>query len=169
MTSPDRLAERRDALLATYREIARTRMAGLPVCNPALAVAAIGFAAAPAAEDDDPEAALGILLTPWFMNLVHLPLQPCDGRRAVGTVRRRRIAGHDLDFIAAHEPALGGFAACSLFSPVFEFASLDAACATADAVLALLRPAAAAAATTPAARPPRRAFLFGGGRAAAPA
>jgi hypothetical protein len=59
-----------DTLAAIYRGAARA-MRDLPVYNPALAVAAIGFRAL----DDH---AFGVIVTPWFMNLVRVPLDCTD-------------------------------------------------------------------------------------------
>lgn len=185
-------------LEAAFREIAATRMAGVPLCHPGLRVQAIGFEACA----DEP-AAQGILLTPWFMNLVHLPLAGAQTQAqaraqadaqaqasmpvlAVGESRRRRVGAHVFEFIGAHEPALGSFEACSLFSPMAEFADQAAARATAEAVLAQLRApvpveagaAPLVAATAPHAAPApqagpdshavpgpaRRGFLFGRSR-----
>lgn len=152
------LSSRADTLAALFHTIATTRMAGLPMLNPALQVQAIGFAPLPAETAAEPPAALGVLLTPWFMNLVHLPLARIEAPAEVGRTRTLRLNGHVLDFIGAHEDALGAFAACSLFSPVFEFARQADALATALAVLAELR-------TAP--RPARRTFLLGRTGAAA--
>lgn len=174
MSAPSRpqpeLAHRIDALVAAFDRIARTRMAGVPVLHAGLRVEAVGFAceaAAPVGPDADPAGpwADGILVTPWFMNLVVFPLRPCDGAADVGRSHTRTIGREPFDFIGAHEPGFGAFAACSLFSPMFEFADHAAAIATAQAVLATLRlPTAEVPVPAPqpqAERPARRQFLFG--------
>ena len=170
--APASPAARIAALEAAYAHIAATRMAGLPLLQPGLRVQALGFAP----QADAPQWLLGVLITPWFMNLLRLPLGPqaeplALGERGARTLGQgaRRLA---LDFIGAHEPALGGFEACSLFSPLHGFADQAAVVATAEAVLAQLRAATAAAAGAstgvPAAGPvpSRRGFLFGRGAAA---
>ena len=53
-------------LVAHYEAIYAERMRDLPIVNPRLAVEAVGFEQW---EDQD----LGVLITPWFMNLVLLP------------------------------------------------------------------------------------------------
>ena len=172
MTAASALARRTQALENHFAMVARTRMAGLPVMHAAMPVEAIGFAPLGPGDDDDGRgagdeadagrtgrdaagpAALGVLLTPWFMNLVWLPLQADPSAAGVGTTRTVALGGERLAFIVAHEPAIGRFATCSLYSPVFEFADAGTARATALAALALLR--------TPAqVQPARRAFLFG--------
>jgi [NiFe] hydrogenase assembly HybE family chaperone len=154
----------RVAELATlFTHIAHARMAGVPVLNAALQVEAIGFECLPAGEGEP--AGLGILVTPWFMNLVRLPLLRNDSAAQVGHTHAEALAGQRFEFIGAHEATLGAFCACSLFSPMFEFADQPAARATALEVLALLRsPPLPATRTEPA--PARRSFLFG--RSAAP-
>jgi [NiFe] hydrogenase assembly HybE family chaperone len=162
-------------LQAVFDEIAQHRMSGLPVCHPGLRVEAIGFAPwhgeghGDGHTDDhsdggtdlvEPPCALGVLVTPWFMNLVCLPIVKAERPEAVGQVLPRRLAGQVFDFIGAYEPALGSFSACSLFSPMHDFLDAAAARATALAVLELLRPAPQPAAPRPA-QPARRSFLFG--------
>ena len=155
-----RLASRGQALVQTFDAIARDRMAGLPLLNPALGVELVGLAPVPAplpmpspahspadaaaTAAARPDAAvgaplLGVLITPWFMNLVLLPLQRLPGREGVGRTQSVALPGQTLDFIGGWEPALGAFEACSLFSPMFEFADMAAARATAEAVLSLVR------------------------------
>lgn len=146
------LEARVQALEALFRHVERHRMAGVPVLNPALQVEAVGFAVAPVEPGEAP-AAVGVLLTPWFMNLVWLPLQPAEG--GVGQVRERRVGSICFEFISAHEPGFGAYEACSLASPMAEYASQAQARATADAVLAELRHAEASVSEA------RRGFLFG--------
>ncbi len=157
-------AHRVAALEALFTTIAHTRMAGVPVLNRALQVQALGFEPLPPQEGDataataPAPAAVGILITPWFMNLVRLPLQPEPTAQGVGRSQRHAVGNGAFDFIGAHEPAIGAYSACSLFSPVFEFVDQAAARATAQAVLATLRAAAPQASEPP---PARRAFLLG--------
>lgn len=103
------------ALEATYRDVQATRMRGLPFLNPAVNVEAVGFAAWDGHW-------LGVLVTPWFINLV---LAPRDESRwhevAPGEKRRYQFPAGDYEFIGAAEPAVGDFQVCSLFSPVLEF------------------------------------------------
>ena len=143
-----------EGLADGYRAIGRDRMAGLPICNPALAVTAIGFHAF-AGE------AFGVLLTPWCMNLVLLDLPGAPPRPALPAG-----AARDCDFPAGTITftivALGGFGrvdTASLFSPMHGFASQDAACATAAAALQAVLAA-------PQRGAGRRGLLFGRGAAA---
>jgi [NiFe] hydrogenase assembly HybE family chaperone len=181
MSHADLLQTRMATLVAHYRHVAATRMAGVPVLHAGLRVQAVDMAPDP----DAPQQLTGVLITPWFMNLLRLPLQPLDAARAaatdwlpVGQRGTRSVGGTALDFLGCDEPPLGVFEASSLFSPMFQFADQQAAVATAQEVLRLLRspvpqpapvnatptpaqPAGAAAAPVPS----RRGFLFGRGAA----
>jgi len=156
-------------LVAMYRDIARTRMQGLPMVNTAMQVEAVGFApflAAEAPEPSEPPEALGVLVTPWFMNLVWLPLARVDLPERQGCKLLRQVGSLQLEGITGHADALGNYHSCSLFSPMFDFADQATALATASAVLSQLRQASdltppATPPITPPTVPARRAFLLG--------
>ncbi|WP_341892088.1 [NiFe]-hydrogenase assembly chaperone HybE [Variovorax sp. YR752] len=151
------LAVRVDRLQQAFERIARTRMAGLPLNNPRLEVATVDFRV-----DEADDFALGALITPWCMNLLRLPLHDGQTALGVGIAAARDIGARRFDFIGAHEPDVGPFEACSLFSPMFEFADQAAALATAQEALKELR-----GAGRPPQQPARRGFLFGRAGAAA--
>ncbi len=152
---PERLARRVAALKAHFEQVRTTRMVGVPLLNAALRVEAVGFQ--PAAFDADTDGLEGVLITPWFMSLVRLPLQALPHGQRVGTRLVRAFGAERFDFLGAHDPDLGYHETCALFSPMDGFASHDQARDTAEAALALIRqPPAAASPTAP---PPRRAFF----------
>jgi [NiFe] hydrogenase assembly HybE family chaperone len=154
-----------EALAAFYRA-AQPAMRELPIYNPALQVAAIGFRAR---ED----LAFGIVVTPWFMNLVRVPLDRPGCEWPQGTAVAHALPAGTLEFTVAHLDGFGTIESCSLYSPMFGFADQAAAEAAAAAALAaVLDPDFDAAAATaepaapePPARPPaaldRRRFLRG--------
>ena len=123
---------------AVFDRIAETRMAGLPLCNPALRVESVGFRRWEGVW-------LGALITPWSISLMLLPggsgtpdvrfsgLQP-------GQKRDWRFPSGEYRFLANREPGLGDYQLCSLYSPVFEFpAQAEArtmACAALEALFA---------------------------------
>lgn len=153
------LAPRVAALRALFERVASTRMAGIPILHPGLAVHAEGFEVEPGGR-----CGLGVLVTPWFMNLVRLPLADDEPIAAPGDKATRTVGEARLEFIGALEEGFGRYEACSLFSPMLEFVDQDAAVATARAVLAELRQPPAPAAPAPAPSAPqasRRALLFG--------
>jgi [NiFe] hydrogenase assembly HybE family chaperone len=122
-------------LVAAYARIARTRMAGLPMCHPGLSVEAVGFRRRRLGEDE--RGWLGVLVTPWCMNLVW---QPDDPSRVAGTgrTRRHRLGQDEYEFIGTYEEDVGAYEACSLFSPMFAFEDMAGARAVAREVARLL-------------------------------
>ncbi|MGI9134141.1 MAG: [NiFe]-hydrogenase assembly chaperone HybE [Rhodoferax sp.] len=118
-----------------FAQVARTRMHGVPVLNDCLQVDHVGFECL---VEEGAQWLCGILVTPWFMNLVRLPVQRAQAGvtlLGVGEVGQRQVGRLVFDFIGAHEDRLGGYEACSLFSPMFDFADHSAALATAREVL----------------------------------
>ena len=129
--------------VAGFERVQRERMAGLPILHPALSVAVIGAR-------EWHRDWLGMLLTPWCMNLV---LVPRSGSAFVpGTVGSKQVVAFPagkFEFIASEEEGIGAFAACSMFSPMHEFADQASATATAEVVMtALFEPESAATAPT---------------------
>ncbi len=120
-----------DRLIELFTRIERERMQDVPILNEALSVDAFGF-------DGFSENgySIGILLTPWFMNLVLMPQDASllDGCR-VGQKLMHLLPVGQFEFIVNHEPETGSYLSCSLFSPMFQFADQVAAVDTARAVL----------------------------------
>ncbi|NRP74930.1 Hydrogenase-2 operon protein HybE [Ensifer psoraleae] len=110
-----------------YRHVHVTAMADVSICNPALGVAATGCRAFGGR-------AFGIVTTPWFMNLVAIDLP--DGAPSAaavsGTTLRVGLPAGEVEFIIGELDGIGRVDSCSLFSPVFEFAAMEAALATAE-------------------------------------
>ena len=120
-------------LEAHFQMVADTRMAGLPILNPALQVQAIGFRRMAAGHW------VGAMLTPWSLNLLCLPGQtegwPTD---SPGAKLDWHFASGDYEFTVTDDPQLGTFHLCSLFSPMSEFDSHEQARLTAEAAMATL-------------------------------
>lgn len=110
-----------------YRGIFERSMQDVPICNPSLSIAASGFRSYGGR-------AFGIVTTPWFMNLVAADLPEGQASPAVvlGTTIRIGLPAGEVDFIAGQLDGFGRLDSCSLFSPVFEFGSMDAALETAE-------------------------------------
>ena len=130
----------------TFERVRRERMAGLPFVNEALRVELVGLRRWRGLW-------LGVLVTPWFMNLLLLPGDDvADGEEvaarwpAVRTGEYAQFAfpAGTMSFLAGREGEVGEYLSCSLFSPMFEFAEHDVARQTAEACLvALFDPAVA--------------------------
>jgi [NiFe] hydrogenase assembly HybE family chaperone len=107
-------------LNAAFRQAAR-RMAGLGFLNPALQVEAVAF---------EPWQGhwLGVMVTPWFMNLVLLPRERASWQPlAAGAKRKLSFPAGVYEFIGADDAAVGEHQTCSLFSPMLEFEDQAAA------------------------------------------
>lgn len=151
----DHLADLRvSGLAAHFREIGDTRMRDLPFYNANLEVEAWGFS--PMADDR----LMGVLITPWFMNLVVLPLglEPLQPHR-FGQSQMIPLPSGERKFLYSGDEGIGAFWAHSLHSPMQKFASPAHARGEARARLAeaLKSPPAVPAAASPG----RRAFLLG--------
>jgi len=117
---------------AAFKEIHVGQMRGVPLLNETLEVKAVGFHA-------HEGRVLGILITPWFMNIVLAP-GPEEDWSAVVPGAKEFIAfpsGH-YEFVGSNRPETGPYKACSLFSPMFDFSSMLQATETARAALAAL-------------------------------
>ncbi|PKO59067.1 MAG: [NiFe]-hydrogenase assembly, chaperone, HybE [Betaproteobacteria bacterium HGW-Betaproteobacteria-13] len=147
-------------LRACFAAIAAGPMAGLPLCNPALEVAAIGFRSWQGEW-------LGALLTPWSLSLVLIPGGGGLFRPLAADERQCwSFPSGEYAFLGNREPELGPYQMCSLYSPVFEFESQADAEAVAHAALDALFVAADGAAEAGAAA--EQARLQGESVAAAP-
>ncbi|NJD07822.1 MAG: [NiFe]-hydrogenase assembly chaperone HybE [Methylococcaceae bacterium] len=111
-----------------YRQILKERMAGLPFVNPALTVSAIGFR-------PWNDGLIGVMLTPWFMNLMALPGSDDWQDAAPGQQLTYRFPAGDFRFTAGDEPGIGRYRMCSLYSPVLQFADQTTAEAVAEQIL----------------------------------
>ena len=117
------------ALEAAFRTILQRQMQDVPMLNPALAVEAVSFR--PWGDHW-----LGILITPWFMNLVLMPRVGTKWQAiAEGESRHYVFPAGVFEFIGGRHAALGDYQACSLFSPMFGFADHPSAHDTALAAL----------------------------------
>jgi len=117
------------ALETRFDEIGET-MRELPLYNAALSVEAWGFA------PHDEDTLLGVLITPWFMNLTLLPAQPepIEPDR-YGEARKVALPGGERLFLYGGDEAVGAFWGASLHSPMDVF--VDQAQARAEARLRL--------------------------------
>jgi [NiFe] hydrogenase assembly HybE family chaperone len=122
-------------LETVFRRIEQERMWDVPVCNSALQVQAIGFQAWG-------DAYLGILLTPWFMNLMLFPAT-ADTLAGLpdGAKQMHILPSGRYEFITGRKPELGVYQTCALFSPMQDFPDQQTAVATAmHAMTAIMEP-----------------------------
>ena len=131
MTSPDLLPDPSVRLVNGFRAAASS-MEGLSFVNPALAVEAVGFAPWQGRW-------LGVLLTPWCMNLI---LAPGDASvwqsQRQGEKQCYHFPAGEYEFIGAVDGLAGEYQMCSLFSPVLQFEDQATARLVAQLALAAL-------------------------------
>lgn len=127
------MERRTRALVADFTEIFNGRMRDVPMVNHALHVQAVGFRPWEGGY-------LGVLVAPWFMNLVFLP--PA-GYLLRAPTEKEVIAfpSGDYEFLHNRREMTGPYLACSLFSPMGEFTSQLQVVEVARAIMAeLFRP-----------------------------
>ena len=108
-------------------------MAGLPLNNPVLRVAGVGFRAL------DEGHRVGVLITPWAINLVLLGERNSRDLHLASDRRQTwDFPSGSYEFMGGDEPECGAYQFCSLFSPAFEFSDQDSAVATANEIMAEL-------------------------------
>ena len=121
-----------EQLEPTFQNILESRMSDVPVVNERLIVKAVGF-------EQWHEYQLGILVTPWFMNLLLLPeLNEGETSMKVGDKYTHVFPSGAYEFIVGFEEGLGFYLSCSLFSPMFEFEDQLAAELTAKEALSAI-------------------------------
>jgi [NiFe] hydrogenase assembly HybE family chaperone len=152
------------ALESSFERIARESMLGLPFYNEALAVEAVFFRPFGAER-------LGVLVTPWFMNLMLIPETPVPfDSEQIGARRTIALPGGEATLTAGGDEDFGMYYSYSFVSPMDRFGSQAQARAAAQSALArLLAPPSASAARETgddgesASRPSRRTlFAFRG-------
>ena len=103
-----------EKLIRAYLEVDE-RMRGLPIYNSALKVSALNFR-------PHQDCWLGILISPWFINLALLPQNPAAWDSfQVGERKIWEFPGATLDFLVCDLDDFGKLQSCSLFSTVFAF------------------------------------------------
>ncbi len=126
------LALRKQQLQSVFACILEERMQGVPVINPLLSVNSDYFV-------HWQNYYLGVLVTPWFMNLMLLPANDETTKRLaalrVGSKETHGFPSGLYEFIVGMETGVGHFLSCSLFSPMFDFKDQAAANETAISVL----------------------------------
>lgn len=126
------IARRTAALVADFTEVWNGKMRDVPLVNRALRVEAAGFQL----WEGRP---LGVLLSPWFMNLVLLPAMDEDWSGLVPGAKEVIVfPSGRYEFLHNSRELTGGYKACSLFSPMGEFKTQKQAVEVAGAVMVAL-------------------------------
>ncbi|MFO1407903.1 MAG: [NiFe]-hydrogenase assembly chaperone HybE [Steroidobacteraceae bacterium] len=108
-----------ERLAAAYRRAALA-MKGMPIYNPTVAVEPVGFR-------EHEGRHVGVVVTPWFMNLTVIPSEhEAAAWQAGGTVRLVFPSGL-YDLLVGYVPDFGLVGTCPLFSAMTEFTDHEAA------------------------------------------
>jgi len=119
-------------LVADFTEIWHATMRDVPIVNQTLRVQAVGFQM----HEGRP---LGVLISPWFMNLIQLPGADDDwSDLSAGEKEIIAFPSGDYEFIHNRREQTGGYKACSLFSPMGDFTTQAQAAEVAGAVMQAL-------------------------------
>jgi [NiFe] hydrogenase assembly HybE family chaperone len=109
-------------------------MNDIPIVNKKLEVEVIGFV--DWGHDKSKSAAeVGVLITPWFMNIVLLPKESMKQEVRVGKTANILFPDGEYSFLTQQDSEFGVYLTCSLFSPMFEFKTQEQARGTAEAVM----------------------------------
>ena len=123
--TPDELGRHFDAI---YRE----RMQGLPIVNADLSVEAIGF-------EPFEDHQLGVLISPWFMNLFVLPGDDAWDALEQGASVKIDLPSGSYDFTVSHDETIGTMLSAILFRTVSDFPDQETARAVAEETARLVR------------------------------
>lgn len=120
-------------LAALYADVGSGPMRDMPVCNTALDIEAIGFRLFG-------ERAVGVVVTPWFMNVVAVNCgkNASDSPANCGRPASIWLPAGDVEFVGGWLDSFGLFHSCSLFSPMFDFPDMTAARQVAEEAIAAL-------------------------------
>lgn len=118
-----------DALVQAFQRIGATRMADMPLRNPALEIEAVGFREWSGRQ-------VGVLITQWSISVIVLPGSAEDVHTLLLDERQRWLfPSGEYEFMGGTEPECGAYQFCSLFSPPHEIANQEQARAVAQAVM----------------------------------
>ena len=107
-----------DQMTERFRDIHATRMQGMPFINAKLRVEAVGFR--PWEEHE-----LGVLITPWFMNLILLP--EVDADIGQGHKIDAGFPSGNIEMTVAQDEKLGLYFSAVLFSSVMDIPNQETA------------------------------------------
>jgi [NiFe] hydrogenase assembly HybE family chaperone len=111
-----------------YRKILLEQMLGLPILNADMEVEAVGF---------KPYCGLwlGVLITPWFMDLMLLSGTELCPTLDEGKKQSWTFPAGTLKFYGGNETELGSYQACSLISPMRQFTNQEEARTAAKTIM----------------------------------
>lgn len=126
MKDPQAVAE---ILEITFNKIHQEKMQGIPILNTAIRVQALGFR-------EYEGRILGVIITPWLMNVVMLPGEDDDWNGLkVGKKQLHKFPSNTYKFMVNEIDNIGICQTHSLYSPMQDFASHERAVKAAQGFL----------------------------------
>ncbi|MCF6318348.1 MAG: [NiFe]-hydrogenase assembly chaperone HybE [Proteobacteria bacterium] len=127
--SDEEISIKKSLIESVFKRIYKENMRDIPVNNDKLEVTVIGL-------QQWQEYYLGIVITPWFMNIFLTPYENelWDDLAELSKQTFIFPSGR-YSFITGRDKELGTYQMCSLFSPMFEFADNEAAIDTATVAI----------------------------------
>ncbi len=117
---------------SVFRRIETEQMQGIPLLNPALQVQTVGF-------QSYRGRTLGVIITPWLMNLVLLPAEGEDwSDLKPGDKTSHRLPANEFRFMVNEIEGIGICQCHSLHSPMHEFMNQEHAVAAAESFMQTL-------------------------------
>ncbi|MES9833864.1 MAG: [NiFe]-hydrogenase assembly chaperone HybE [Candidatus Thiodiazotropha sp. DIVDIV] len=115
-----------------FKGIEQEQMQGIPLLNPTLKVETIGF-------QHYQGRPVGVLITPWLMNLVLLPGDDDEwSDLKLGEKYQHRLPANEYRFMVNEIEGIGICQTHSLYSPMHEFMDQDHAVAAAENFMKML-------------------------------
>lgn len=157
------IESRIEELVAHFRQIGVIQIRDLPIYNAGLEVEAVGFQAFG-------DRWIGVLITPWFMNVILLPSEKTPlNAKVIGQKSQEALPAATCAFIGGGDETVGSYKSLALYSPMAAFTSQSSARHEAQArLIALLtppaelpKPALQGIPQPAPSNPSRRAFLCG--------
>jgi [NiFe] hydrogenase assembly HybE family chaperone len=117
---------------SVFQRIEKEQMQGIPLLNPSLQVQTIGFQRYQGRP-------LGVLITPWMMNLLLLPGEDDDwSELELGDKQHHRLPANEYRFMVNEVDDIGIYQSHSLYSPMHEFMNQEHAVACAESFMQTL-------------------------------
>ena len=110
-----------EQLAAHFERVLNERMRDMPIINPRLRVATVGFR-------DYEGRPLGVLVTPWFMNLVLLPNDDEWAEEPEGAAISLKFPSGPIEFRFNRDEALGTWLSAILFRSMSDMPDQVTAC-----------------------------------------
>jgi [NiFe] hydrogenase assembly HybE family chaperone len=111
------MENRVSTLVSRFKQIGEEHIRGLPIYHRPLQVEAVDF-------QPWAQGWIGVLITPWFMNVMLLPRDKDQWQRlAVGQKNTQNLPSGDQEFVVGDDTEVGCYLFRSLASPMLRFKS----------------------------------------------